>query len=132
MAVESLLSLVAAAFAGAGSTSAVFLKSRSVREAKFYERYDRRMTELEDKVKECEAERPIIGIMRLGVCMMVPELQRLSRRVGETRNPVLDQVANAFKALPPTHSDLTELLQQLRAVDGVYTPAEREGGTNAA
>lgn len=132
MTVEHVLSLVAAALTGAGTTGAVALRSRSSREARFYKDVDQRMQQLEAKVKECEAERPVLAILRLGVCLMVPEVQRLSRLCGEPRNPVLDQVQNAFRALPQDKDDLNDLLDELRREPGVYTPAEGREKGNAA
>lgn len=126
IAMETILSLVGAAITGAGTTGAVALRIKNSRETKFYERYDKRMVELEHKVAECEKERPIVQILTLGMCMAVPELQRLSLALGERRNPVLDQVANAFKALPQDRGDLNDLLHKLRSVPGVYSAAEEK------
>lgn len=120
----ALPELVFGLLSGASGVGLTAMKLRGSTQQRFYERYERRMTELEAKVVECEKERPIIQILTLGMCMTVPELQRLSRIVGEPRNPVLDQVANAFEALPQDRGDLSDLLARLRREPGVYTPAE--------
>lgn len=125
VAVETVLSLVGAALTGAGTAGGVALRLKNSRESKFYERYDRRMIDLENKVAECEAERPVISILKLGICMLAPEVQRLSRRLGDYENPVILQVINAFEALPQEKDEtMAKLILQLRKEPGVYSPAE--------
>lgn len=127
---ELILGLVGGAFSGAGTVGGLALKSRHSREARFEARVDAEIASLREKVEECERERPQLAILKFGVRMLVPELQRLSRIAGEPQNPMLAQVAVAFSALPVDDDGRTlqTLLDQLRREPGVYSPPEYGGG----
>lgn len=103
-----------AAFAvGSVTTAGIWLKKNGTREGRFNARYDKRFDELEAKVEQCERERPFMLIMAWGMKAMVADAQERDRC-----NPVLKQVAAAFKALPATeHVGINELLAQLNTVE---------------
>lgn len=108
---------------GAGAFTAVagfvggIVHQRVAREARFETRIDRRLKELEAEVVECRKRDSEVLILRMGMRMIVPEMQRLDRG-----NPVLAQLANALSALPEDGDAMGDLLAKLLEV-----PWAREG-----
>lgn len=119
--IGALPELAIGALGGGGGVLALVaavVKGREGREETFNKRVDARLEVLEAAVKECEKERPYMLLMAGGMKMLVIRLQEK-----DPKDPLIQQVANAFRALPTTENQsLTELVEQLNQV-----PYSREG-----
>jgi hypothetical protein len=115
-----LMSLAAgAATAVVGFVGGV-IQQRTSRETRFEDRIDKRLAELEGEVAECRKRDGEVVILRMGMRMIVPEMQRR-----DPGNPVLTQVANALSALPEGgDDDMADLLEKLNQVPSMSERTE--------
>jgi hypothetical protein len=116
---------LASILAGSGTAVLGFIggvvQQRTTREARFEKRMDQRLVELELQVAECRKRDSEVVILRMGMRMIVPEMQRLDRG-----NTVLTQVANALSALPEDGEKMTDLIEKLGEIPGTNDAAEAD------
>jgi hypothetical protein len=116
---------LASIVAGTGTAIVGFIggvvQQRTSREARFEQRVDQRISELESEVAECRKRDGEVVILRMGMRMIVPEMQRLDRN-----NVILAQVANALSALPEDTDSMASLLGKLNEIPGAKEATDEQ------